>query len=169
MLVAVLFLFSHGCERYQIIKFVHTESERFFDGQEIDNLDQQEHHVDGILFTIDIQPAKEKCLSVLLGFNSDRMLPAIRIVDARIIDSGKNHSFKHHQIGMDVTQRHCRSTDGKSRCTVRLFKPLPEEKIERFTGKNDFLIRVEMEMNGKIVNQEFHIRRKLKRTVFAFS
>ncbi|MCP3929338.1 MAG: hypothetical protein GY705_09585, partial [Bacteroidetes bacterium] len=65
----------YNCETSQTIAFLHKESQNYFDKREIDTEKFKRNIVDGILFTVDIEPADDGNISVWLGINSKHKLP----------------------------------------------------------------------------------------------
>ncbi|MCP3932016.1 MAG: hypothetical protein GY705_23330, partial [Bacteroidetes bacterium] len=141
----------------------------YFDKREIDTEKFKRNIVDGILFTVDIEPADDGNISVWLGINSKHKLPNIRLVNASIKNNEKSRRFGYHYLGMDLDNDYCTLRNDTYECDVSLFKSLAQNKLEEYTQKDDFLIKVELEMNAKIVKQSFHIKRKVKKYKITFS
>jgi len=153
----------------QSISFINKESQSYFENGVIDLEKHKRNIVDGILFTVDIEPVDDGQLMVWLGVNSTNTLPSIRLVNAFISDQETLRRFEYKYLGMDLGNGNCEKRNHANACNVMLFNQLAANKLEAFTPKNDFLIKVEFEMNAKIVKQSFFIQRKIERYKFALS
>jgi hypothetical protein len=162
-------VFFYHCETTKIISFINTESQSYFESGVIDPEKHKRNIVDGILFTVDIKPADEGEFAVWLGINSMNQPPSIRLVNASIRDQEKSRCFDYKSLRMDLGNDNCEKNNHTYECNIMLFNHLAQNKLDAFTQKDDFLIKVELEMNAKIVKQSFHIRRKIKKFKIAFS